>query len=381
MTRILRLLLLTGLICTTVAAQNWKDTVTAFVASLPHPTSVEEFQTPFHFAPLNQDTTSVCWSFATTSFIESEMQRVGLKPVPLARMYPVYCIFLEKARRFVETKGASRFAPGDLFSGVLTIVRKYGLVPQEAYRGQTRACETFNHDSLYAELEGLMKSVKQQGLWDEAAVLGKTKVILDKHLGAPPASFEFDGSTYTPASFRDKVVRLPWDDYVTVTSFLYQPFGRYIELRVPDNWMHLTSYFNVPLDQFYASLKEAIRHGYTAAIDADISEPSYRETKEFGIIPPFDIALSGVSQESREFRFRNGSTTDDHLMHIIGFRTFGDQDWFLVKDSWQTAFDGPLHGYVFFHASYIKLKILAYLIHRDAVPAIREQILSRSHDQ
>lgn len=345
-------------------------TLEAFLKQIPHPTAVGDFEPLFHFDSRNQDTTLVCWSFSTTSFLETEMKRIGLEPVRLARMYPVYHVFLEKAKRFVQTRGASRYAPGDLFSGVLATIAAYGIVPEEAYRGQTRICETFNHDAMYGQLDSLMHSVKTSKLWDEAAVLAKVVPILNNHLGKPPETFKYKGRTYTPKSFLDEVVRLPWDEYLLVTSFSSSRFDQYTELSVPDNWAHRSNYFNVPLEAFVSGVTEALTNGYSLAIDADISEPSYAQTKTHAIIPPYDIPFEAITQQARDFRFDNGSTTDDHLMHVIGYRKFGDQEWYLVKDSWRTAFEVQPGGYFFFHKSYLELKVLAYLVHREGVPSI-----------
>ncbi|MCL5268699.1 MAG: hypothetical protein M1469_11455 [Bacteroidetes bacterium] len=171
-----------------------------------------------------------------------------------------------------------------------------------------------------------------------------------------------------------KIVRLPWHDYVKVTSFLYAPFCTYTQLRVPDNWAHDSTYFNVPLNVFYGSMKDALRNGYSFAIDADISEPSYKVEKGIGIIPPYDIRLSDIDQASREFRFDDGSTTDDHLMQAVGYKNFHGDDWFLVKDSWRTAWEGNHKGYSLFHESYMKLKVLAFLVNMNAVPEIEKDL-------
>lgn len=364
-------------IVSTSQGQTLSEKLGEFLARTPHPQAVENFSPLFHLASKNQDTTLVCWSFSTTSFLETEMQRLGMTPIPLARMYPVYCVFLEKAKQYIKTRGRSRFSPGDLFTGVLETIAKYGIVPEEAYRGQAHVRERYNHSELYAELSALMKRVKNEEMWDEDRVLELVRPILDKHLGAPPTEFTYNGRTYTPLQFYREVVRLPWDQYVLVTSFMYAPYYSYAELKVPDNWKHHDRYFNVPLDVFYLSIKDAVTGGFSLAIDADISELSYTSTKEFGIVPDFDIPTSLISQEAREFRFANGSTTDDHLMQIIGFKEFGNEEWFLVKDSWRTAFEGPLNGYFFFHESYVKLKVLAFLVHRDGVPSITSRLTER----
>lgn len=364
------ILLVAATLTARVSAQTISDELARYIASKPHPTSPSEFQAIPHLSAQNQDTTFVCWSFATSSFLESEMERLGREAVRLSVMYSVYNGFVEKARRFVATKGTSRFSPDDLFSGVLEIVRQYGAMPAASYEGLKKPGTVYSHNALYAKLETMMKEVTANGEWDEKVFVDRVKAVLNVHLGAPPERFTFKGKEYTPASFAQEVVRLPWEDYLLVTSFSYAPFNTFVELRVPDNWMHRSNFFNVPLDLFYSSFRTAISSGYSVAVDADNSEPSYMRTKQFAIILPSDLPEDSIGQTAREVRFRDGRTTDDHLMHAVSFRKFGSEDWFLVKDSWRTAFEGPNGGYMFVHGSYVKMKILAFLVHRSAVPEI-----------
>jgi bleomycin hydrolase len=357
-----------------IFAQSLNDTTAAYIAQYPQPQKVEDFHSVVHFSPVNQDTTFICWSFATTSFIESEMSRLGLASVRLSVIYPVYYAFIEKARRFIATHGASRFNAGDLFTGVFTTVQKYGEVPASVYSGQTRSCTTRNHEVLYSELDSLMKRVKTESLWDEATVLPLVRGILDHHLGAPPEEFTYNGIRYTPRSFCADVVKIPWDEYIKVQSFMYTPFFHYSRLRVPDNWALDSTYYNIPLDLFCQSIRQALTSGYSVAFDADISEPEYEYGKGVVMIPEWDIPKDKITPEARQFRFDNNSTMDDHLMHIIGYTRQGNDDWFLVKDSWRTAYQGNHPGYMFVHGSYLELKALSFMVHRDAIPDIGKSI-------
>jgi bleomycin hydrolase len=353
-----------------VAAQTADPALQRVIDRTPHPTAVSDFRAVPHLSPLNQDSTQICWSFATSSFLESEMARLGQKPVRLSVVYPMYQVYIEKAKRFVLTKGESRFSPGDLFTGVLDMVRQYGAMPASVYGEKEFSKQVYDHRALYKELQDLMEKVRTEQKWDEQAVVAQVKVVLNRHVGEPPARFSWEGKDYTPLTFLRDVVRLPWNDYVLVTSFQYAPFNQFVELKVPDNWTHASRYVNVPLDVFYGSLKGAAAAGYSVAFDADFSEPSYMSTAKYGIIPDYDIPASAISQEAREFRFSNGTTTDDHLMQVVGYRLFDGEDWFLVKDSWRTAWKGGTEGYMFFHSSYMKLKALAFLVHKDAVPDV-----------
>jgi bleomycin hydrolase len=334
------------------------------------PHSIDIFKAAAHLPAVNQDTTNACWSFANLSFVESEMQRLGMKPVKLAMMYPVYFSFIEKARYFIKTRGESRFAPGGLFTDVFETIEKYGIVPLSAYEGMTENCSTFNHTELEDELKNLMAKTAAAENWDEKRVLSKVRKMLDAHLGTPPKEFMFDGRKFTPKKFLFEIVKLPWKDYIIVTSFMYAPFYKFTSLDVPDNWGKREIYFNVPLDVFYASLKSAVQNGYSAAFDSDTGEPGRMGEQDAVFVPEFDIPSNMINQQAREFRFDNKSTTDDHLMHFIGFKEIEGDDWFLVKDSWRTAWDGQFPGYYFFHGDYIKLKVLAYVVHKDAVPGL-----------
>jgi len=356
------------------SADNIHNAAKAYAVKLSIPQKTEDFSPIPHLPPVNQDTTSACWSFATCSFIESEMQRLGRKPVHLAMMYPFFHAYVEKARTHIRTEGKSRFAPGDLFTGVLKTALTYGLVPQEAYRGQTRARNTFNHDALYEELDALMAEVKSLGLWDEELVLQKVRKTLYAHLGVPPQQFQYQNKIFTPQSFMKEVVNLPWSEYMMVTSFSSEPFYEFVSLDVPDNWAEDRLYFNVPLDVFYSSIQQALKNGYSVAFDADTGEPGRLDTLDVCVIPPCDIPSDKIDQNARQLRFENKTTTDDHLLHFTGFRRIKGQDWFLVKDSWRTAWVGKHKGYYFYHGDYVKLKVLAFLVHRDGVPEIKKHL-------
>jgi bleomycin hydrolase len=121
-----------------------------------------------------------------------------------------------------------------------------------------------------------------------------------------------------------------------------------------------------------------VKREYSVAVDIDNSESSYRMTKQYAFIPEFALQRDSLTQTMREKEFISGATTDDHLMHIVAYQRFGMEDWFLAKDSWRTAWEGPNHGYFFLHESYVKLKVLAYLVHRDAVPEICNSLPQRN---
>jgi bleomycin hydrolase len=74
-----------------------------------------------------------------------------------------------------------------------------------------------------------------------------------------------------------------------------------------------------------------------------------------------------VNQENRQQNFDNLTTTDDHLMHLTGIAT--DQNgttYFKTKNSWGA--DGVYNGYLYMSESYVRMKTIAIMVHRDAIP-------------
>ena len=61
-------------------------------------------------------------------------------------------------------------------------------------------------------------------------------------------------------------------------------------------------------------------------------------------------------------------------MHFLGYYRSHGQDWFLVKDSWRDAWQGKHPGYFFDHGDYVRLKVLAFLVNKEAIPEIVKKL-------
>ena len=53
----------------------------------------------------DQFRSGTCWSFSGISFLESEMLRIGKKPVDLSEMFVVRHCYADKAQRYVRLHG------------------------------------------------------------------------------------------------------------------------------------------------------------------------------------------------------------------------------------------------------------------------------------
>ena len=320
----------------------------------------------------DQCQTGTCWSFSTTSFLESEAARISGEVVDLSEMASVRYTYPLKAEMFLRHHGLHQFGPGSLCHDVLNAAADYGLVPDFAFTGLDAGELEYDHGELDAVLSAAVKAMsKQKVLSDDwrDAVDG----ICDAYLGKLPSSFQYNGKTYTPGSFRDYLGINP-SEYVSLTSFSHHSFGETFVLEVPDNFSR-GQFLNLPIEDLTRVVRKALMDGYTVAWDADVSEKGFSFRNGMALLPAVEeeammfkevIEEAKVSQASRQEGFENHMTTDDHLMHIVGLAI--DQkgsEYFVIKNSWGQ--DNPYGGRQYISMAYFKAKTIAVTLHRDAM--------------
>lgn len=328
----------------------------------------------------SQGITGTCWSFSTSSFLESEIMRTTGKKIDLSEMYNVRNTYPKKAWNYVMRRGKAQFSQGGLSHDVINSVAQYGMVPQKVYSGLKEGQEKYNHIEMVSVLEAMLKVYVENpartlsGDW-KAAV----ESVLDVYLGPKVDEFTYQGKTYTPKSFLE-MTKIQPEDYVSVTSFLHQPFYTSFVLNIPDNFSN-GSFYNIKLDEFIGVIDHALENGYTLALDCDVSEPSFSQKHGVAVIPENEFEVKAIldeikqekliSPEYRQEEFENFHTTDDHLMHIIG--KVKDQKgniYYKVKNSWGTDKTrvGDSGGYIYISVPYMKLKAISVMLHKDGLP-------------
>ncbi len=328
---------------------------------------------------ISQGVTGTCWSFSTSSFLESEIKRITGNFIDLSEMYTVRNTYPKKAWNYVMRQGRAQFGEGGLAHDVINSVQDYGLVPQSVYSGLDVGTDKHNHAELVAVLTAMLDTYidnpgrKLSPKWQAAVT-----AVLDVYLGKQPESFEYMGNNYTPETFL-AFTQINPQDYITITSFTQAPFNQSFILNIPDNWSN-GSFYNVTLDNLMEVIDTALENGYTVELDCDVSERSFSSKNGVAVIPLDSAnnikALTSVyperkvDQQFRQEEFENYTTTDDHLMHITGI--LKDQNgtrYYKVKNSWGTdPSRNANNGYVYFSESYMRLKTISVTIHKDAIP-------------
>ena len=347
----------------------------------------------------NQNRSGTCWCFSTLSFLEGEILRAGGAPVHLSEMWVVRHTFMEKAEKYVRMHGELNFAEGGAAHDVTEMIKKYGIVPFEAYPGLNYGTDKPDFHELSAALKAYLDAVISAGDRSGKALSTAWKrafnALLDEYFGEMPETFRYEGKEYTPATFA-AALPLDMNDYIDLTSFTHHPFYAPFILEVPDNWMWGEAW-NLPLDELMAVIDHALENGYPVAWGTDVSEKGFSRTLALGIVPEADLdGMSGteaerwgklterekeaalykfekpgkereITQEMRQTAFDNYETTDDHGMVIVG--TAQDQvgnPYFKVLNSWDVL--PPYDGYYYFSRPFVAYKTTDILVNKHALP-------------
>src|SRR5690606_35445086 len=176
-----------------------------------------------------------CWSYSGNSFLESEMIRMGKQPVEISQIFTARNTYIEKAKNFIRLHGEQAQGDGGQLHDVLTIFRKYGAVPREAYTGLPDGQTRNNFGEMVPLLQGITENVAKSKTPSKDCLKAFT-AAMDPYLGEVPESFQYNCKTYTPRTFADQVIGINPDDYVGISSFDEHAYYKPFVLLIPDNW-------------------------------------------------------------------------------------------------------------------------------------------------
>ena len=338
----------------------------------------------------NQAATGTCWCFATTSFMESELLRMGKGTYDLSEMFIVRQKYMNQLQDNYLRRGEGNIGQGSLSHTFMNAYRQVGIVPEEVYTGINYNSERHNHSEMVRYMQALA----------DVAVKAKTRSpeyyklidnLFDTYLGKLPEKFTYKGKEFTPKSFAESL-GLNMDDYIELTSFTHHPYYVKFDVEVPDNWEHSLMY-NLPLDEMMETVDHALTNGYT------VSEKGFSFTNGVAINPEVkkveDLSNTdrarfeklgekdrleevfkferpypevNVTPEVRQAGFESFVTTDDHLMHVTGITK--DQNgtkYYITKNSWGTD-RNKFGGYLNMSESFVRAKTIYVMVHKDVIP-------------
>lgn len=344
----------------------------------------------------NQAATGTCWCFATTSFMESELLRMGKGTYDLSEMFIVRQKYMNQLQDNYLRRGDGNIGQGSLSHTFMNAYRQVGIVPEEVYTGINYDSEKHNHSEMVRYMHSIadvaVKAKQRNPEYDKLIAN-----LFDTYLGKLPEKFTYKGKEYTPKSFAESL-GLNMDDYIELTSFTHHPYYVKFDVEVPDNWEHSLMY-NLPLDEMMQTVDYALNNGYTVCWDGDVSEKGFSFTNGVAINPEVkkveDLSNTdrarfeklgekerleevfkferpypeiNVTPEVRQAGFESFVTTDDHLMHLTGIAK--DQNgtkYYITKNSWGTD-RNKFGGYLNMSESFVRAKTIYVMVHKDAIP-------------
>ncbi|MGQ1911380.1 aminopeptidase C [Marinifilum sp. RC60d5] len=340
----------------------------------------------------NQQSTGTCWCYATTSFIETELLRMGGPELDLSEMYVVRAAYTQKAKRYFRLHGKGNFSEGGQAHDVFNVMKTKGIVPESVYQGNKYGSSYHIHSEMVNSTKAMIDEiVKNPNKKITPVWLASVNGVLDTYMGELTKTFKYEGKEYTPQSFVEKL-GINYDDYVELTSYNHHPYYTAINLEIPDNWSD-DLYYNLPVDELMDVINNALNCGYSVCWDGDVSEKGFSHRKGYAVLPALketdmsnseiakwedgienkrekltvNMSEPKVNQELRQETFDNYETTDDHLMHLTGI--VKDQNgtlYYRTKNSWADD-SNKFGGYLNMSEAYVRLKTVAIMVHKDAL--------------
>lgn len=344
----------------------------------------------------DQASTGTCWCFAATSFMESELLRMGKGEYDLSEMFIVRQKYMNQMEDNYLRRGKGNIGEGSLAHTFKNAYKQVGIVPEEVYTGLINGAEDHNHGALTRYFKALV----------DANIASKKRTpqyyelinnLFDIYLGKLPETFTYKGKKYTPKSFTESL-GLNMDDYIELTSFTHKPYYEMFSPEVPDNWENQPMY-NLPLDELIETMDYVLNNGYTVCWDGDVSEqgfsfkdgiainPQVEDVKDYSTtdrarfekMPKYQrldevfkfehpYPEVNVTPEVRQEGYEKFVTTDDHLMHVTGITK--DQNgtkYYITKNSWG-AESNKFGGYLNMSESYVRAKTICIMVHKDSLP-------------
>ena len=268
----------------------------------------------------DQGDTLQCWAVAITSRMDfAASQRAGF-PLKLSSRYLLYAktkaevVYKIVSGNFSQFDGglcescASEpvyYIQGGTLADAVETVKMTGIMPEVAYPGFPKQDEP-----LFRQLNALFKAyaLNPNLPRDTASVTLKVSQILDRNLGPPPKSFEFNGKTYTAQSYMTAF--LPGWQHAGAVELNYWPgHAREKTIEHAFNGSPYVSYWTGNQKDIIQVLKMTIEAHRSALVGSWYLEAAYQRN-EIG------FHVNGVAPP-RRFNW-NDPNQLDHYMLALG---------------------------------------------------------------
>jgi bleomycin hydrolase len=349
----------------------------------------------------NQKRSGRCWIFAGLNMLRPPLvKKLNLDPkVELSQSYLYFYHLLEQCNYFVskveDTKHlatgervvdyilATPFEDGGQWHMFVSLVNKYGVVPQSVFPETLHSSNTAGlKHVLNAYLRRSATLIKSDREFDRAKFLRDIYATLVKFLGSPPVDEftweymdkdkKFARVTSTPLEFYNTYIS-PEVNVSNYVSLVNDPRNEYGTIYTTEYLGNVVGgepirHLNLPMERLLDLTRQQIERGERVWYGSDVGK-SYNGKHNIGDSQYFDCEkLLGLQLEMSKadvLRYSHGLIT--HAMNFVGFHTDKDDKvvrW-KVENSWGSDNFGK--GYLSQEDSWVLKNVYQVIIRKDLV--------------
>ena len=326
----------------------------------------------------DQESSGRCWLFTGLNVLRIQsINKVKAKKLVFSHNYLFFYDQLEKANLFLEGIIETRNLPltdrkvehlmknaitdGGQWTGVVDLVRKYGLVPAEVFPESKISENTGSLTKLlkWKLREDALKLRNMKGASLESLRAEKEKMLTEIYrmlrisLGTPPKTFSFryedkDGNltqlkSYTPQSFAAEFLDVDFEAYRMFMNDPTRPYYKVYEIEFDRHTYdgHNWKYLNLPVEDIKQFAKNSILDNQPMYFSCDVGKQLNKQNGtldvnnyEYGLL--FDVNF-GMNKKERIETFSSGSS---HGMALTGVDLDKDgniKKW-LLENSWGESY-------------------------------------------
>lgn len=333
----------------------------------------------------DQKSSGRCWLFTGLNVLRPQViKKHGIKDFKFSQNYLFFYDQLEKANLFlngvinstdkpwndreVEWLFKNPIGDGGQWTGVVDLVKKYGVVPEDVmpeteHSGNTRKLRQLLSRKLREQGYSIRIAAEEgrntsqlQAMRTE--MLGTIYQMLSLSLGEPPATFKWrykmekdevsEWKEYTPQSFRDAFLQTDLDNYVMLMNDPTREYYKLYEIEYDrhmfegGNW----KYINLPADEIKKYALASIKDGEAMYFSCDVGKDLDSKAGILDVGNYEEAAVLGTTfNMDKTARIRTFDSGSSHGMALVGADTDENDKpikW-LLENSWgKKGFEGHL---------------------------------------
>jgi len=353
----------------------------------------------------NQRQSGRCWLFAATNVLREKVAKeLNLDSFELSQSYLAFWDKFERVNYYFESILDTAHLPADdrvvsyiVSTGVhdggqwdmfVNIVKKYGVIPQDAMPDTQQACSTGNMNMILnrylRRCTPILRALAAEGKTADEIQAAKDEMLekcykfLLSCYGMPPKEFDFEyvdkDKTYhcehfTAESFTKKFIGNMLDDYVGIihAPTADKPFGKKYTVAYLGNVVGGAdvAYLNLDMPAFKEAVISQMKDGEIVWFGSDCGKFGENTKKQWDDQSYDYELLSGLNIDMTKADMLDYHVSQmNHAMVLTGVNLDGNgtPDRWKIENSWGS--DGPHKGYHMASDSWFDKFVYQAVVHK-----------------